>query len=84
MAAAVPTRGTKPVLQSVLLKGGVLTGSDGEIRIDVTLEDAPPGCDFLLPEDRFSAIVGSCTADEITLTPSDNCEIGRASCRERV
>lgn len=75
MAAAVPTRGTRPVLQSVLLKDGVLTGSDGEIRIDVTLEDAPPGCDFLLPEDRFSAIVNSCTAAEITLTPADNCVV---------
>jgi len=75
VAAAMPTRRTRPVLQSVLLKGGVLTGSDGEIRIDVTLEDAPTGCDFLLPEDRFSAIVGSCTADEITLTPSDNCVV---------
>jgi len=75
VAAAVPTRGTKPILQSVLLKDGVLTGSDGEIRIDVTLDDAPPGCDFLLPEDRFRAIVNSCTAAEITLTPADNCVV---------
>jgi DNA polymerase-3 subunit beta len=75
VAAAVPTRGNRPVLQSVLLKDGILTGSDGEVRIDVTLEDAPPGCDFLLPEDRFSAIVGSCTAAEITLTPADNCVV---------
>jgi DNA polymerase-3 subunit beta len=75
VSAAVPTRGTKPILQSVLLKDGVLTGSDGEIRIDVVMEDAPPGCDFLLPEDRFRAIVNSCTADEITLTPADNCVV---------
>jgi DNA polymerase-3 subunit beta len=63
------------VLQNVLLSNGVLSGSDGEVRIDVTLEDAPPGCDFLLPEDRFSAIVNTCTADEITLTPADNCVV---------
>jgi DNA polymerase-3 subunit beta len=75
VSAAVPTRGTKPILQSVLLKDGVLTGSDGEIRIDVVMEGVPPGCDFLLPEDRFRAIVNSCTAAEITLTPADNCVV---------
>jgi DNA polymerase-3 subunit beta len=75
VSAAVPTRGTKPILQSVLLKDGILTGSDGEIRIDVVMEDVPHGCDFLLPEDRFRAIVNSCTAAEITLTPADNCVV---------
>jgi len=75
VSAAVPTRGTKPILQSVLLKDGILTGSDGEIRIDVVMENAPPGCDFLLPEDRFRQIVNSCTADEITLTPADSCVV---------
>lgn len=75
VAAAVPGKSVRPVLQSVLLKDGVLTGTDGEIRIDVTLDDAPPGCDFLIPADRFSAIVGSCTSDEITLTPADNCVV---------
>ena len=58
----------RQVLQSVLLSDGVLSGSDGEIRIDVEI-DAPPGVTFLLPKDRLHAILSSTTADEITLTP---------------
>jgi DNA polymerase-3 subunit beta len=68
---AVPTRSPRPIYQSVLLSGGVLSGSDGDVRIDVTLENAPPGINFLLPKDRFSAILGSFTGDEITITPDD-------------
>jgi DNA polymerase-3 subunit beta len=52
----------------VLLSDAVLSGSDGEIRIDVEI-DAPPGVTFLLPKDRLHAILSSTTADEITLTP---------------
>jgi DNA polymerase-3 subunit beta len=68
VAAAVPTKSVRPVLQSVLLSDGVLSGSDGEIRIDVEI-DAPPSITFLLPKDRLHAILSSTTADEITLTP---------------
>lgn len=68
---AVPARSPRPIFQSVLLSDGVLSGSDGDIRIDVTLENAPPGINFLLPKDRFSAILGSYTGDEITITPDD-------------
>jgi DNA polymerase III subunit beta len=68
VAAAVPGKSVRPVLQNVLLSGGVLTGSDGEVRIDVELE-APPGINFLLPKDRFAAILGSFSGDEITITP---------------
>jgi len=55
----------------VLLSGGVLSGSDLEIRIDVEVE-ADPSLTVLLPRDRLQAILGSVTADkitEITLTP---------------
>ena len=69
---AVPTRSPRPIYQSVLLSGGVLSGSDGDVRIDVTLENAPPGINFLLPKDRFAAILGSFTGDEITITPDDS------------
>ena len=68
VAAAVPGKSVRPVLQNVLLSSGVLTGSDGEVRIDVEL-DAPPGVNFLLPKDRFAAILGSFSGDEITITP---------------
>jgi DNA polymerase III subunit beta len=68
VAAAVPTKSVRPVLQNVLLSDGVLSGSDGEVRIDVEL-DAPPGINFLLPKDRFAAILGSFAGDEITITP---------------
>ena len=68
VAAAVPGKSVRPILQNVLLSEGVLSGSDGEIRIDVEI-DAPPGITFLLPKDRLHAILSSTTADEITLTP---------------
>jgi DNA polymerase-3 subunit beta len=68
VAAAVPGKTGRPILHNVLLSGGVLSGSDGEIRIDVEI-DAPPGVTFLLPKDRLHAILSSTTADEITLTP---------------
>ena len=56
----------RPVLQNVLLSDGVLSGSDGEVRIDVEL-DAPPEVSVLLPYDRFAAILKNCSADEILL-----------------
>ncbi len=68
---AVTNRSPRPIYHSVLLSGSVLTGGDGDIRIDVTLENTPPGVNFLLPKDRFSAILGSFSGDEITITPDD-------------
>jgi len=68
VAAAVPGKAVRQVLQNVLLSDAVLSGSDGEIRIDVEI-DAPPSVTFLLPKDRLHAILSSTTADEITLTP---------------
>jgi DNA polymerase-3 subunit beta len=68
VAAAVPGKSPRPILQNVLLSGGVLSGSDLEIRIDVEVE-ADPALTVLLPRDRLQAILGSVMADEITLTP---------------
>lgn len=68
VAAAVPGKSVRPVLQNVCLSAGVLSGSDGEVRIDVELENAPD-VNFLLPKDRFAAILGSFSGDEITITP---------------
>ena len=78
VAPAVPARSPRPVLQNVLLSGAVLSGSDGDIRIDVTLENAPPGINVLLPKERFSAIVANATGDEITLVPNGTTCIVRA------
>jgi DNA polymerase-3 subunit beta len=71
VAPAVPARSPKAVLQNVLLSGAVLSGSDGDVRIDVTLENTPPGgiC-VLLPNDRFSQIVRAAAGDEIELIPN--------------
>ena len=38
VSPAVPTRSPKPIYQAVRLGDGVLTGSDGEVRIDVTVD----------------------------------------------
>jgi len=70
VASAVPGKSPRPILQSVLLSGGVLSGSDGEIRIDVEI-DAPPGVTFLLPKDRLHAIVKEFSGREITITQND-------------
>jgi DNA polymerase-3 subunit beta len=78
VASAVPARSPRPVLQNVLLSGGVLSGSDGDIRIDVTLETAPPGINVLLPKERFSAIVANATGEEINLVPNGTTCIVRA------
>jgi DNA polymerase-3 subunit beta len=69
---AVPTRSPRPIYQSVLLSGGVLSGSDGDVRIDVTLETVPSDVSLLLPKDRLSAILGSHSGDEITITPDES------------
>ena len=66
---AVAGRSSRPILQNVMLSSGCLTGTDLEVRIDVEVENAPPGVSFLLPKDRFSAILGSFSGDEITITP---------------
>lgn len=66
---AVAKSSPRPIFQNVLISGAVLTGGDGEIRIDIEMDNCPPGCDFLLPKDRFQAILNSCTSDEISITP---------------
>jgi len=69
VAWAVPSRSAKPILTNVLLSGGVLSGSDLEVRIDVSLETTPSDLTLLLPKDRFAAILGSSSSDEITIAP---------------
>ena len=76
VAPAVPTRGTKPVLQNVLLSAAVLSGSDGEIRIDVAVDYS--GQPLLLPKDRLQAILASATGEDVTLIPNGTTCIVRA------
>ena len=76
VAPAVPARSPRPVLQNVLLADGVLTGSDGDIRIDVEVSYDGPA--LLLPKDRLQAILANATGDEVTLIPNGSTCIVRA------
>jgi DNA polymerase-3 subunit beta len=76
VAPAVPARSPRPVLQNVLLSGAVLSGSDGDIRIDAAISYDGPA--LLLPKDRLQAIVANATGDEITLVPNGTSCIVRA------
>jgi DNA polymerase-3 subunit beta len=76
VAPAVPARSPRPVLQNVLLSGAVLSGSDGDIRIDAAI--AYDGPALLLPKDRLQAILANATGDEVTLIPNGTSCIVRA------
>lgn len=69
VSPAVPARSHKPIYQAVRLGDGLLTGSDGEVRIDVALYYQ--GEPILLPHARLSAILASATSDTVTLQPGD-------------
>lgn len=69
VSPAVPTRSPKPIYQSIRLGDGLLTGSDGEVRIDVALDYH--GDPILLPHGRLSAILGAATGDTVTLQPGE-------------
>jgi DNA polymerase-3 subunit beta len=66
VAAAVATRGPKPILSNVLLHDGLITATDLELRIDCHLDwhDDP----LLLPHARLRSILETATGDEVTLT----------------
>jgi DNA polymerase III subunit beta len=67
VSAAVPTRSPKPVLQNVLIRDGVITATDLELRITAPL-DGSRGHTLLLPFARLSAIIGSLVGtDDVTL-----------------
>ena len=66
VAAAVATRGPKPILQNVLLHDGLLSATNLELRIDCHLDwhDDP----LLLPHSRLKSILEAATGDEVVLT----------------
>jgi DNA polymerase-3 subunit beta len=76
VSPAVPTRAPKPIYQAVRLGDGLLTGSDGEVRIDVTVDYH--GDAILLPHGRLSQILGAATGDTVTLQPGDTSCVVRA------
>ena len=63
--AAIPTRSPRPVLQNVMLAGGVLTASDLELQIEASIDYY--GDPLLLPHAKLYAIVYESKADEVTL-----------------
>lgn len=69
VSPAVPTRGPKPIYQAVRLGDGLLTGSDGEVRIDVAIDYH--GDPILLPHGRLSQILGAAKGDTVTLQPGE-------------
>ncbi|NBT05581.1 MAG: DNA polymerase III subunit beta [Betaproteobacteria bacterium] len=69
VSPAVPTRGPKPIMQNVRLGDGLLTGSDGEVRIDVAIDYH--GDSILLPHGRLSQIIGAANGDTVTLQPGE-------------
>lgn len=67
VAAAVPTRSPKPILQNVLIRDGVIMATDLELRITAPLDESR-GHTLLLPFARLSAIIGSLVgSDDVTL-----------------
>jgi DNA polymerase-3 subunit beta len=67
LAAVVPSRAAKPVIQNVLLFNGGITGTDMELTLNV--QSTYTADALLLPFHRFKAIVDSCRSGEITLEP---------------
>jgi DNA polymerase-3 subunit beta len=76
VSPAVPTRSPKPIYQAVRLGDGLLTGSDGEVRIDVAIDYH--GDAILLPHGRLSQILGAATGDTVTLEPGETSCVVRA------
>jgi DNA polymerase-3 subunit beta len=65
---AVPTRTPQAILKNVRLADGVLTGADGELRIDANIEYG--GEPLLLPFDRLEAIVKTITSETLHVSVS--------------
>ena len=76
VSPAVPSRSPKPIYQSIRLGDGLLTGSDGEVRIDVAIDYH--GDAILLPHGRLSQILGASTGETVTLEPGETSCVVRA------
>lgn len=64
---AVPARGTRPVLQNVLLADGVLTATDLDLRIDYAVDAVTPA--VLLPHDKLSRILEHASGEVVEISP---------------
>jgi DNA polymerase-3 subunit beta len=76
VAPAVAGRTSIPAMQHVLIAGGMLTATDGELRIETKLHGAEEsGITVLLPGDKLTRIAGACDRDgDIRI------EQGKAAC----
>jgi len=76
VAAAVPSRSPKPIIQNVLLHKGHLRGTDLELSISYGMPwtDDP----MLLPHARLRSILENSTGEEVTLTPDGSACVVRS------
>jgi len=74
VSPAVPSRAPKPVLTNVRLGGGLVTGTDLEVRIDAAIDYH--GETMLLPHGRLMAILNAAGGEEVTLeTKGTSCVV---------
>jgi len=64
----VPARSPKPACTHVLIGQGVVSATDTEVGVDVTI-DSTADVRLLLPHARLSAIVASTASDTVALEP---------------
>ena len=65
LAATAPAVGRQGVTTAVLIRGGRMAATNGEIRIEVEFPSSDISC--LLPHKRLQAIVNAATGDEMTI-----------------
>lgn len=66
VSPALPSRTTTPVLHHVLIAGGCIEATDGELRIKAVVHGGEFDSDLLLPASRLSRILNYCD-EQITL-----------------
>jgi DNA polymerase-3 subunit beta len=74
LAATAPAVGRQGVTTAVLIRGGVMAATNGEIRIEVEFPSSDISC--LLPHKRLQAITNAATGDEMTIEPKDAFQFG--------
>ena len=68
LAATAPAVGRQGVTTAVLIRGGVMAATNGEIRIEVEFPSSDISC--LLPHKRLQAITNAATGDSMKIEPN--------------